>query len=162
MKALKCILPDSKYPEDINEYLLWDDNRVLNCISGSDNDDVLSFKNRKIMSCVYESKPHAERSDDTVYGLILKILNNEYEGLVLDDKVDKAAHKFTPKLLSHEDDSGKGLLIYDEKTDSVSNIMDESLILESIVKSISINRIYADKSISEKVKEKIKDMLADI
>lgn len=162
VKALKCILPDGKYPESLDEYLLWNDNRVLNCISTSDDENVLSFKNRTIMPCVYESKPHAERSDDTIYGLILKILNTEYEGLVLDDKVDKAAHKFTPKLLSHEDDSGKGLLIYDEKTDSVSNIMDESLILESIVKSISINRIYADKSISEKVKEKIKGMLADI
>ncbi len=162
VKALKHILPDGKYPEYVNEYLLWDDNRVLNCISGSDNKDVLSFKNRTIMSCVYESKPHAEHADDTVYKLILKSIETKYKGHILYDSVDKAAHKFTPKLFSHEDDSGKGLMIYNEKTGEVTNIMDESIILESIFKPISIKRIYADKSVHDEVLNEIKELFSDI
>ncbi len=162
VEALKCILPNGKYPEDINEYLLWNDNRVLNSIAVSDDEHVLSFKNRTIMPCVYESKAHAERADDTIYKLIFKSIDAEYREYILCDSVDKAAHKFTPKLLSHEDDSGRGLMIYDEKTGAVTNIMDESIILESIVKSISIKRIYADKSVSEDVSKRIKDLLLDI
>ena len=74
------------------------------------------------------------------------------------DSVDKTAHKLTPMLLSHKDDSGKGIMILDEKTGEVKDIMEESIILESIVKPISINRIYAEKEIADEVLTRIKEL----
>lgn len=48
-------------------------------------------------------------------------------------------------------------MIIDEKTGDVKNIMEESIILESIVHPISISRIYAEKEIAPEVIAKIKE-----
>ena len=69
----------------------------------------------------------------------------------------EVAHKLTPFLLEPHDDSGKGIMIIDEKTGDVKNIMEESIILESIVHPISISRIYAEKEIAPEVIAKIKE-----
>ena len=61
-------------------------------------------------------------------------------------------------MLFPNDDSGKGIMIYNEKTDEVRNIMEESIILDSIVKQISIKRIYAEKDIARDVVVKIKEL----
>lgn len=49
-------------------------------------------------------------------------------------------------------------MILDEKTGEVKDIMEESIILESIVKPISINRIYAEKEIADEVLTRIKEL----
>ena len=156
--CLKEILPNGKYPNDINEYLLWDDNRVLSAITFSDNEVVKDFKNRDIMTCVYESKAHAEKSDGVNAKMIYNILNMNFGEKILFDRVDKAAHKLRPTLLTPYDDSGKGIMIIDDKTNEVNNIMEESIILGSIVSPININRIYAKKEIAEDVVNKIKEL----
>ena len=161
VNSLKSILPEGKYPDDIYEYLKWDDNRVLNLISESQNPSPMAFKERAIMTCVYESKAHAEKSDVQNMKLIFKLLKEAFGERVLYDSVDKGAHKLTPTLLSPNDDSGKGIMIVDDKTNEVKNIMEESIILGSIVKPISIKRIYAEKEIAEAVLEKIKELQAD-
>ena len=48
--------------------------------------------------------------------------------------------------------------VFDEKTGEVKDIMEESIILESIVKPISINRIYAEKEIADEVLTRIKEL----
>lgn len=159
VKSLKCVLPDGKYPDDIYEYISWDDNRVLSLISNSKENEAKLFRERKIMTCVYESKAHANKSDALNAKIIYTNLEKEFSDKVLFDSVDKAAHKLVPTLLSPYDDSGKGIMIFDEKTKEVKNIMEESIILESIVKQISIKRIYADKSIADEVVSRIKDMM---
>ena len=156
--CLKEILPNGKYPDDINEYILWDDNRVLSAISSSQVEIVKQFKNREIMPCVYESKVHAEKSDAKSVNLIFKLLKPEFNDQILLDRVDKAAHKLRPTLLSHDDDSGKGIMIVDDKTREVTNIMEESIILGSIINPISICRIYAKKNIADNVIQKIKEL----
>ena len=158
IKSLKEILPDGKYPDNIEDYLKWDDNRVLNLISESSGTACLSFKSRKIMTCVYESKAHADKADAQNVKIIYNILKDSFGEKVLYDSVDKGAHKLAPKLLLPNDDSGKGIMIIDQKTDEVKNIMEESVVLDSIVKSISIKRIYAEKEIVEDVKKKIKEL----
>ena len=45
-----------------------------------------------------------------------------------------------------------------DQFNEVKNIMEESVVLDSIVKSISIKRIYAEKEIAEDVKRKIKEL----
>lgn len=158
IKSLKEILPDGKYPDNIEDYLKWDDNRVLNLISESSGTASLSFKSRKIMTCVYESKAHADKADAQNVRIIYNILKASFGEKVLYDSVDKGAHKLAPILLLPNDDSGKGIMIIDQKTDEVKNIMEESVVLDSIVKSISIKRIYAEKEIAEDVKRKIKEL----
>ncbi len=156
--SLKSILPDGKYPEKVEDYLEWDDVRVLSAIASSTDPATNAFKHRQIMTCVYESKAHAEKADTSNARLIFSILQEQYGDRVVYDSVDKAAHKLTPALLAPTDDSGKGIMIFDEKTGEVRNIMEESIILESIVKQISIKRIYADKSIAGDVISRIKKL----
>lgn len=157
VNGLKAILPDGRYPENVEEYLKWDDVRVLHLFSESEYPAVLAFKSRKIMTCVHESKAHAEKSEKKTARLIFSLLISEYGDRVLFDSVDKAAHKLTPFLLEPHDDSGKGIMIIDEKTGDVKNIMEESIILESIVHPISISRIYVEKEIAPEVIAKIKE-----
>ena len=156
--CLKKILPNGKYPDNITDYLSWNDNKVLALLDSSNDDVVLNFRNRKIMSCVYESKPHSNKTDVRITKLILNSLKIDFENKVIDDKVDKDAHKLTPALLVHGDDSGREIMIFDPKTGNVNNIMEESIVLNSIVSPISITRIYAEKSISAEVINKIKEM----
>lgn len=158
VKSLKAVLPNGKYPDTISEYLRWDDTRILNLIAESENEDVMAFKNRKIMTCVLESKAHSGKADKMNARLIFGILEKEYGNCVVFDSVDKAAHKLTPMLLSPKDDSGKGIMILDEKTGEVKDIMEESIILESIVTPISISRIYAEKEVANEVLMRIKEL----
>jgi len=158
VKSLKAVLPNGKYPDTVSEYLKWDDTRILNLIAESENDDVMAIKKREIMTCVLESKAHAEKTEKVTARMIFRFLQKEFGDRVIYDSVDKAAHKLTPMLLSPQDDSGKGIMILDEKTKEVKNIMEESIILDSIVKPISINRIYADKDIADEVLTRINEM----
>lgn len=161
VKGLSHILPDGKYPEDTSEYLAWDDHRVLSLIAASDAPETKAFKKRQIMTCIYESKAHAEKSDAVTARMIFKILQDRYGDKVLYDSVDKSAHKLTPALLSPTDDSGKGIMIYDIKTHEIINIMEESIILDSIVKPISIKRIYAEKEIANEAIKSIDELHRD-
>lgn len=158
VSCLTKILPNGKYPDDVQEYLKWDDNRVLSLIAASEDKTIVDYQKRKIMSCVYESKAHSDKSDATRMRVIFNVLKSEYGEKVMLDGVDKTAHKLTPALLLHNDDSGKGIMIFNEKTNDVKNIMEESIVLESIVKQISIKRIYAEKEIAEDVLQKIREL----
>ena len=158
VSCLKEILPNGKYPDDVNDYVSWDDNRVLSLISSNEDEAVKRFRKRDIMTCVYESKAHAEKSDGLNVKMIFNFLYKEFGDNILLDSVDKAAHKLSPALLSSNDDSGKGIMIVDDKTKNVTNIMEESIILGSIIRPISIKRIYAKKSIADDVVKKIKEI----
>ena len=161
VKCLKAILPGGKYPENVVDYLKWDDARVITLITESDAPDAVSFRNREIMPCVMESKAHSGKEGKLTCKLIFRELTKKYGDQVLYDSVDKAAHKLTPLLLFPTDDSGKGIMILDEKTSEVKNIMEESIILNSIVDPIAINRIYATRQIADEVRKIIADMQRD-
>ena len=135
----------------------WDDTRILSIISRSEDEEIINYRTRQIMTCVYESQAHAKRTD--AINMISKIINPEFNAEnLLYDHVDKAAHKLTPSLIAHDDDSGKGIVIVDKATLLPQNIMDVSLILESIVTPINIKRIYAKKTIAEQVANRIKEL----
>lgn len=161
VQSLKAILPNGKYPTDIDDYLKWDDVRVLKKIADSDSPEVMQFKNREVMTCAYDSTVHSKQADTRTAKLISRDLKRDYNDSIYLDTVDKAAHKLAPTLLLPDDDSGKGIMIVDEKTGIVTNIMNESLILNSIVQPIVINRIYAKKEIADEIRKKIKEMSED-
>ena len=158
VKSLKAILPGEKYPKDIHEYLKWDDTKVLNLFANSDNTDVDNFRNRSIMTCVFESKAHAGSAEKKNANLIFRLLKKEFRDQVLYDSVDKAAHKLRPVLLDANDESGKGIMILDEKTGLTTNIMEESIILKSLINPISISRIYADRDVKDDILKRIDEI----
>ena len=160
VQSLKQILPNKKYPNKLSEYLTWDDNKVLSKIASSRNTIVRNFKNRKVMSCVYESKVHSEKTDKGFIKSYYDSLKEEYEDKVFMDSVDKSAHKLLPSFFSHND-SGKEIKIIDSANGLLTNIMDESLILNSLMREISIHRLYADKEISSVVCAKVKKDLGE-
>ena len=151
VKSLKKVLPDGKYPNCISDYLKWDDVRVLDLIAKSNDPDVVEYRNRKIMTCVLETKPHAEKAEKKNTRLIYRELQQKFGDSVLYDSVDKTAHKLTPVILNGDDDSGKGIMIINEKNNAITNLMEESIILESIVRPISINRIYSKRELKDEV-----------
>lgn len=159
--SLSELLPNGKYPTDINEYLTWDDNKVLSLISNSESNSVQLFKSRTVKTCVYETTAHANTADNSKFKILLNLLKKEYGDKIISDVVDKSAHRLMPSILSSKDDSGKDIMIIDDATKEVTNIMDESIILGSIVQSISIKRIYADKTIAQEVIQKIKELQMD-
>ena len=161
VKSLKAILPDGKYPTEVHEYLKWNDSRILTLISDAEAPEVLAFKQREIMTCVFESKAHAGKGEKTNAKVFYNILQKTYGDRVVYDSVDKAAHALTPVLLAPQDDSGKGIMILDPQTGAVTNIMEESIILESIVRPIQIHRIYASKDIAEEVLAEIERLQSD-
>lgn len=161
VQSLGKILPNGKYPKDLSEYLSWDDNKVLSKISSSQKQIVRDFKNRKVLSCVYESQPHSEKTNKPLIKLIYESLKSKYGNKVAMDSVDKDAHKLLPSLVSQNDDTGKEIMIFDPMRETVTNIMEESLILNSLIPSISIQRLYADKSVSSVVQAEITKKLEE-
>ena len=111
------------------------------------------------MTCVHESRPHADEYEEKNAKIIFDSLRKRYGEKVEYDHVDKEAHKLMPALFSRQDDSGKEIMILNSKTGEIRNIMEESVVLESITRPISIQRLYADKSIRGDVIRDISDLL---
>jgi HD superfamily phosphohydrolase len=143
--ALKEILPDGKYPEEITEYLKWDDVKVIETMRQSSGEESKRFLCRDIMSCIYETPAHSNKTQKHMINLLIKNLLQEFaQSKVLLDDVDKKAHKLLPTAYSSNDDSGKEIKLIDRHIGEAKNIMDESLILKSIVDKIYICRIYTN------------------
>ena len=163
VRALKDILPEGKYPKDVSEFLEWDDNRVLYNMNISASEEVKEFRDRITMTCVYETSVHTASAEGDVVRIIYKSLCNDFEQeSLLYDEVDKAAHKLQPSYFAAnvtEDDSGKAIIILDSKTLKPKNLMEESHILNGILKPISIKRIYASKEIAPQVSKRIQELL---
>ena len=157
VKSLQEVLPGGKYPVDLQEYLLWDDARVLSTIAQTDALFSNAYRRRDIMPCVYESPVHARK--DPSYNLYVNILKKEFDVDSLEfDQVDKAAHKLSPSLINRNDDSGKGIVVIEEKTGIPSSVMDVSVILQSLVNPLNIKRIYAKKDDASAVRNRIKEL----
>lgn len=164
IECLKKILPNGKYPSDINDYLSWDDNKVLNFISAGDQEVYSDYRNRVTMACVYETRVHANSmADENIFKMLCYSLSKKFgkENFIFDD-FDKKAHKLTPVFWGHADDSGYGISVIDKNSPEPSNIMDESLILKGILEPIHIKRIYAQKDICIAAKLFIDELKGDV
>ena len=155
-RDLAKLLKDGKYPTEVNEYLTWNDNVVLMKLNSSTK---YVFPKRQIMTCVHESSSHAEKYEKANAFLIYNVLQKQYKNHLLFDEVDKEAHKMQPILSRSKDDSGKEIPVLNEITKETQNIMDISVILQSLCRPISIQRIYADKKVESRVREEIKKLL---
>ncbi len=151
--SMKEILPNGQFPIDVNDYLEWDDIRVLNQMRQIGKDKSQQYLNRCTMTCIYETPAHATSPEKRFAKIFYDSVQNEFpsESFYYDD-VDKKAHKLLPSAYLSDDDSGGEIKVIDKHTQETKNIMDCSLILRGIIDKIYICRVYATGNRIEEIK----------
>ena len=140
------ILPDGKYPENVKEYLQWDDLYAISKIKEKEG-IATKFTERKIMSCVYETPAHSNRANDLrLFNAIKRELHEKLpaDADIIDDTAIKIPHKI-PIVEEYDASSGKGIPILLEYKDEPSSIAVESILLKNLTEAINIKRIYVAK-----------------
>jgi len=142
-KALKELLPNGTYPEDVNEYLEWDDNKVLQLFKeyASDVEECKRIVDRIVYSTVLESKVHYQHGDKQYFDSQKKMIFREFgmDSFIEDNSADKMPHKI-PKKVDIEDE--RAILILDKTSGKISTISDESFIISNLTEEINIRRLY--------------------
>ena len=138
---------DGTFPEDISEYLLWDDVKVLQEMKNSSNEanntKTKQYLSRTHMTCVYESPAHSTEANTKLVKNIFNGLEEKFKDTIfLFDEVDAQAHKMLlPKQTGSSNDKNS-IQVIDKNNGNISDVLKSSLILEGIIKNISICRIY--------------------
>jgi HD superfamily phosphohydrolase len=144
IECLQEILPEGKYPEKINEYLEWDDIRIVNQMRCSDKDVFRRFLNRDVWTCIFETPAHTDSNGKKVAKLLFDNVKERFPNAKFQfDEVDKKAHKLLPTVYSPDTDSNEDVKVMDRHTNEIKNVMDYSLILKGIIEKIYVCRIYA-------------------
>lgn len=165
VKCIKAILPEGKYPSNIQDYLQWDDEFVIQKIKeNADSSELASdYIKRKVMSCVYETKAQSNSNSDHLVWRLIKInLKKEYNDdiFILEDEASKLPHKI-PMLEQYDSDSGKGIPILLKHADKPSSISVESALLQSLEKPINIKRLYVPKENCGKARQIVSKLLKE-
>jgi HD superfamily phosphohydrolase len=143
IKGLQEVLPNGKFPKNTDNYLEWDDTRVIYEMRQANKPYSQKYLKREVMACIFETQAHAKQGEKALAKSLLDGLRRDFPAASFQfDEVDKKAHKLLPPTYSPEDDSG-GLIVVDKHTGEQKNIMDCSLILRGISEKIYICRIYA-------------------
>lgn len=165
VRCISEILDNQRYPALVEEYLKWNDELVIGKIyqKAADSERAKCFVERKVMSCVYETRTHANgntnSSDIQVYRLLLKQLKDTLPDATIEvDEASKLAHKI-PVMERYDADSGKGIPIISNYLNKPTSIADESLLLSGLIQPINIKRIYVDKEHSSQAKQIVKEYL---
>ncbi|MBQ6480874.1 MAG: HD domain-containing protein [Anaerolineaceae bacterium] len=166
VNCIKEVLSDKPYPSDVNEYLLLNDDVIVQKIfqlkdsSQSAND----FINRRVMSCVYETHTHYNKNTNSIDQQLYRMIKREIQKIpnciIEEDEANKMAHKI-PIMEQYDADSGKGIPIIWDYLDKPTSIADESILLSSLIEPISVKRIYVDKEHAVAAKKIIKTLLAE-
>lgn len=158
---LAAILPGSKFPDQVDEYLKWDDLTVMNRINKVRKDSPIAekFLNREVMTCVFETPLHSNRQIDlTTYFAIRNTLNRELQNGIVEDTAEKLPHKI-PTIETFDSSSGKGIPILVNYYDKPLSIADESILLVSLTQPINIRRIYVDKIHAEAARTIVSELI---
>jgi len=165
VRCIGEILPGQRYPSSVTEYLKWNDDLVMGKIyqNATTSENARYFLKRKVMSCVYETRTHANgntnSSDLQVYRMLLKRLKETFPGVAIEeDEASKLAHKI-PVMERYDADSGKGIPIISHYLNKPTSIADESLLLSGLTQPINIKRIYVDKEYSKRAKQLVRETL---
>lgn len=166
-KALKECLPDHCFPIDVNEYLKWDDVKVMSLLreKADSNRYARDVIYRNHWTCVYHTKVHPQSDGFELFSLVKESLKHEFGSrnfktdFLVDTSADKLPHKIIPQ--KHEIDEEETIAIWDESKNRVSTISDESKIINSLTEKIDIRRIYCSDKFAAQAKVKIKSLLND-
>lgn len=148
--ALKNILPDGSYPSDVNEYLQWDDSRVIQLLkdNANRNEACYNIVHRIVYPRVVYTKTHPGDADKREFKRnereLKKAIGEEF--FIKDTSAGKMPHKIPLRV---EKDDEKAILIYDAKTGRTTTISEESEIMKSLSEKIDIMSLYCHPSKSE-------------
>ena len=162
-KALKTILPDGTYPQNVNEYLMWDDCRIIQELKAhvDDNEACSNIINRVVYSCANESVTHPKSGDRNEFKLISLQVKERFgaENFLEDYSAGKMPHKIPIKC---EIDDEKAIVIIHKSTGKVTTISEESPIIQSLTNKIDIQRLYVKHSLYEDVSRYLKEIYVAI
>lgn len=163
---LKSCLPGGQYPPDVQEYLEYTDNYVLELVRNKASKNLWAQRllDRKCMSEVFVSNPHqleykeSDFSDYHKLGWIDKILrenfsiDNEPENYYIDQaKTSAAKYQISPStfLSGESEEESKQLYaipVKDKHTGTIKPVQEYSLPIRSLSDlKINIIRVYANK-----------------
>lgn len=163
VESIPNVLPGSKYPENVHEYLKWDDLTVIDKIKECQNQcpSADKFLKRVVMSCVYETAAHSNGiSDNQIYLMIKRELKKKLDYDIFEDTANKLPHKI-PTLEEYDASSGKGIPILVSYMERPSSIATESILLRSLIKPINIKRLYVDKQDAAKARTIVSALLKE-
>ena len=125
-QALKKILPDGVYPESVDEYLQWDDHRIMELMREKKN-CVAECKNileRNVFSTVIDTKTHPQSGDIKYFYSQKQQITDKFgaQHFLHDDSADKMPHKIPRKV---DIDNEKAIIIV-KPLDEISTISEES------------------------------------
>ncbi len=142
-RALKSVLPGGTYPEQVEEYLEWDDGRVLQLLKEhADSDEACrNLVERYVYPRVFRTKTHPQESDVREFKRNQKELEKLVgkDNLIIDKSAGKVPHKI-PKRIEIENE--KAIIIYDKSIERKTAISEESEIIRNLTEKIDIMRIY--------------------
>ena len=156
-EALKTILPNGKYPEDVASYLYWDDGRVLQeCRNRVDDTNCRSIVGRHVYSCVLETPAHAEGEQLRTYDNLKKRLYKKFEEkfFIEDESADKLPHKI-PVRCEIEDE--KAIISFNKRMKKRVSVSEESYIIRALATKIGIKRLYAHPKVARQAKKIVSD-----
>lgn len=160
--ALRSILPNGVYPEDINEYLGWDDCKVIQLLKekaeSNDTESKVYCRNiihRIVYPNIKGTKTHPQDADKREFkrfcNEVKKVIGEE--NLIIDKSAGKMPHKIPMKV---EVDDEKAIVIYDKKNKYKTTIAEESEIIHCLCEKIDIQRAYCTPECYEKAYEIVK------
>ena len=154
-KALQSILPSGKYPEEVEEYLMWDDVRVLyECRKKADDGDknCRSIIERYVYPCVSETPAHAEGEQLRTYNNLKKKIYRELgkDSFIEDSSADKMPHKIPVRC---EVDDEKAIISFNKRMQKRVSVSEESHIIRALANKIGIRRLYAHPDVAEEARK---------
>lgn len=161
VNSIEYILPNAKYPDNVDEYLRWDDQTIIDKIKESQNRNTIAkqFINRQVMTCIYETSTHSDLGNDYhLFSIIKRELKSKLNSDIIEDTANKLAHKI-PILEQYDASSGKGIPILVRYMDNPTSIYMESILLQSLIKPINIKRLYIEKQYAEEAKKIVRKLL---
>lgn len=162
-RALGTILPQGKYPDVTEEYLKWDDNRVIQLLQQwADRDEACyNIVNRVVYPRVLHTKTHPLKADKREFDLIKRDLYREYseENFIEDYSADKMPHKIPTKT---EVTDERAIIIIDNSTGKCTTISENSHIISNLTDKIDILRLYVKPVLKDEVQNYIKKIYEEI
>ncbi|HHW90983.1 MAG TPA: HD domain-containing protein, partial [Clostridiales bacterium] len=163
VEFLRQNLSDGKYPDEVGEYLTWNDNTVWRLIRDAQDKDEYANRlmNRRIMKCVYESPTHSEHIDQNIFNYIKNVLGEKIgKDNFIYDSADKLAHKIPLKhtIDSEQDIPEQAIPIILDHTKTPGTISTESGVIKNMTEPINIWRIYAKEEMAVRAKNLVNDI----
>lgn len=163
-QSLKEILPNGRYPETTEEYLKWDDTRVIQLMQQKATEEkgcCYNIVHRIVYPRVLHTKTHPSSADKLEFRLIQRELYNKFNPsfFIEDVSADKMPHKIPIKT---EISDERAIIIIDNSSGKCSTISENSHIIASLTDKIDILRLYVKPELKADVLSSIQEIYKSI